>query len=134
MQFGIDYTIEDGNKWVFTRHFLLKRGYCCKNSCRNCPYDDDDKNDNQQTESNMATDLYFLNKTHKPAVVQSDDLVFDGEKIIVPGYWSESLLEFLNNANIIDLDAGDLPDLTNFKEFLSKVIDHQQEKQNNDGN
>ncbi len=23
---------------VFTAAFLSKRGYCCKNSCRHCPY------------------------------------------------------------------------------------------------
>ena len=24
-----------------TREFLLKRGSCCKNGCKNCPYDSD---------------------------------------------------------------------------------------------
>lgn len=24
---------------VFTEAFHLKRGYCCKNRCRHCPYD-----------------------------------------------------------------------------------------------
>ena len=24
---------------VFTAEFLLQRGYCCGNGCRNCPYD-----------------------------------------------------------------------------------------------
>lgn len=33
----IDYNIEDG-KWVFSRWFLLKRGFCCDSGCRNCPY------------------------------------------------------------------------------------------------
>ncbi|MCB0820194.1 MAG: hypothetical protein KDC13_06195 [Bacteroidetes bacterium] len=23
---------------VFTAKYLLKRGYCCKNGCRHCPY------------------------------------------------------------------------------------------------
>jgi hypothetical protein len=34
---GVDYTIEDGF-FVFTGHFLLKRGFCCGSGCRNCPY------------------------------------------------------------------------------------------------
>lgn len=25
--------------WVMTREAHLKRGYCCGNGCRNCPYD-----------------------------------------------------------------------------------------------
>ena len=23
---------------VFTEKYLLKRGYCCKNNCKHCPY------------------------------------------------------------------------------------------------
>ena len=33
----IDFTIEDGN-YVFSRWYHLKRGACCGNGCRNCPY------------------------------------------------------------------------------------------------
>ena len=28
----------DGDKVVFTEQFLLKRGFCCDNNCRHCPY------------------------------------------------------------------------------------------------
>ncbi len=24
---------------IFTEKYHLKRGYCCKNSCKHCPYD-----------------------------------------------------------------------------------------------
>ncbi|MCB0559371.1 MAG: hypothetical protein H6573_17330 [Lewinellaceae bacterium] len=34
---GIDYYIENG-LFVFTEHYLLKRGYCCESGCRHCPY------------------------------------------------------------------------------------------------
>lgn len=34
---GIDYYTENG-LFVFTEHFLLKRGYCCQSGCRHCPY------------------------------------------------------------------------------------------------
>jgi hypothetical protein len=33
----IDYYIENG-LYVFTSWYHLKRGTCCKNSCRHCPY------------------------------------------------------------------------------------------------
>ncbi|MDQ2752176.1 MAG: DUF5522 domain-containing protein [Bacteroidota bacterium] len=32
------YTNSDGLV-VFTADYLLQRGYCCGNGCRNCPYD-----------------------------------------------------------------------------------------------
>jgi len=33
----LDYYIENG-LYVFTEHYLLKRGYCCQSGCRHCPY------------------------------------------------------------------------------------------------
>ena len=34
---GLDYYVENG-RWVFTALYHLKRGYCCENVCRHCPY------------------------------------------------------------------------------------------------
>ena len=34
---GVDYYFENG-LMILTAHFLRKRGYCCGNGCRNCPY------------------------------------------------------------------------------------------------
>lgn len=34
---GDFYYTADGYK-VFTAQYLLKRGYCCKNGCKHCPY------------------------------------------------------------------------------------------------
>ena len=38
---GIDkedyYTSEEGYI-IFTEKYHLKRGYCCKNNCKHCPY------------------------------------------------------------------------------------------------
>lgn len=37
---GVDYTIDEkSGLMVLTSLFLLKRGYCCSNGCKNCPYD-----------------------------------------------------------------------------------------------
>lgn len=38
---GIDYYYENG-LMVLTAHFLRRRGYCCKNNCRHCPYQKDE--------------------------------------------------------------------------------------------
>ncbi|HRE65672.1 MAG TPA: DUF5522 domain-containing protein [Cyclobacteriaceae bacterium] len=34
---GIDYYLESG-LLVFTSAYHLKRGFCCANQCRHCPY------------------------------------------------------------------------------------------------
>jgi hypothetical protein len=39
---GVDYYFENG-LMILTAHFLLKRGYCCGNNCRNCPYPKNDR-------------------------------------------------------------------------------------------
>jgi hypothetical protein len=39
---GRDYYFENG-LMVLTAGFLLKRGFCCDNGCRNCPYSDADR-------------------------------------------------------------------------------------------
>jgi hypothetical protein len=33
-----DFYIEDG-LMVFTEHYHRKRGFCCGNACRHCPYE-----------------------------------------------------------------------------------------------
>ena len=40
---GLDYYFENG-LMVLTARFLLKRGYCCGNGCRHCPYPAEQEN------------------------------------------------------------------------------------------
>jgi len=51
---GTDYVIEQG-QWVFTSAYHLKRGYCCRNGCRYCPYDE--RRDLSDYELTAPTDL-----------------------------------------------------------------------------
>lgn len=37
MEEGVDYYIENGYR-VFTSEYHLKRGSCCRNNCRHCPW------------------------------------------------------------------------------------------------
>jgi len=39
---GADYYFEDG-LMVLTDEYLRKRGYCCGNGCRHCPYPKEEK-------------------------------------------------------------------------------------------
>lgn len=34
-----DYFFNSDGLVVFTKEYLLERGYCCGNGCVNCPYD-----------------------------------------------------------------------------------------------
>lgn len=46
---GIDYyyqTIDNKKYKVFTEAYHLKRGFCCKNRCKHCPYDFKKSKDN----------------------------------------------------------------------------------------
>lgn len=49
---GIDYYMSDNGYKVFTEAYHLKRGNCCSNSCRHCPYKKD-KNIKQNNASNI---------------------------------------------------------------------------------
>ncbi|NUQ30423.1 MAG: hypothetical protein HOQ35_18160 [Acidobacteriaceae bacterium] len=35
----------EGEYLVFTAQYLLRRGYCCNNGCRHCPYRENDYED-----------------------------------------------------------------------------------------
>ncbi|HEY5368668.1 MAG TPA: DUF5522 domain-containing protein [Hanamia sp.] len=35
---GVDFYYDESGLMVFTRKYHLKRGYCCGNGCRHCPY------------------------------------------------------------------------------------------------
>ena len=40
-----DYYFNEMGYKVFTAHYHLKRGYCCKNNCKHCPYGFDPSKD-----------------------------------------------------------------------------------------
>ena len=35
-----DFEYSKDGKKIFTREFLLRRGYCCQSGCTNCPYEE----------------------------------------------------------------------------------------------
>lgn len=37
-----DYYIDENGNLVMTREFLERRGTCCGNGCRHCPYEKED--------------------------------------------------------------------------------------------
>lgn len=47
---GVDFYFEDG-LMVLAEEFLRKRGYCCDNGCRHCPYPKDITTDHSKNSS-----------------------------------------------------------------------------------
>ena len=48
-----DYYINKKGLLVFTKNYLKKRGFCCKNNCKHCPYQaNTQKKKEKQTEKN----------------------------------------------------------------------------------
>ena len=75
----------------------------------------------------MEKNLYLVPKQeHAPIRVQTDDLKYDGKNLIIPSYWTETLLEFVSTpANTID--QNDTDDHITLVEFLTKVKESQNE-------
>ena len=38
MEENVDYYLNENGLMVFTAAYHLKRGYCCKNQCKHCPW------------------------------------------------------------------------------------------------
>jgi hypothetical protein len=51
MEDGIDYYFNEDGLMVFTAEYHLKRGYCCKNGCKHCPWNYKRKNGIADTET-----------------------------------------------------------------------------------
>ncbi|HQV77393.1 MAG TPA: DUF5522 domain-containing protein [Chitinophagales bacterium] len=45
---NIDYYINEQGYFVFTKAYHLKRGYCCGNDCKHCPWKDENINSNSE--------------------------------------------------------------------------------------
>ncbi|MCH7408193.1 DUF5522 domain-containing protein [Belliella sp. DSM 111904] len=37
-----DYYLNENGLMVFTAQYHIRRGYCCKNGCKHCPYESKD--------------------------------------------------------------------------------------------
>jgi hypothetical protein len=35
---GVDFLVSPDGYRIMTEFYLVKRGYCCSNGCKNCPY------------------------------------------------------------------------------------------------
>ncbi len=53
---GIDFYFDESGLMVLTKNFHLKRGFCCGNGCRHCPYDYENVEDNLRKELQLKSE------------------------------------------------------------------------------
>lgn len=58
---------------------------------------------------------------NEPYPVKSDDLKFDGKNIIIPSYYVDTLIDYINCVEKSDLSQGDVQDYVDFRNFLFSV-------------
>lgn len=56
---GIDYTITPEGFRMMTEFYLVKRGYCCSNGCRNCPYSPKAQKGNRKLRQDVVNKYQF---------------------------------------------------------------------------
>ena len=80
----------------------------------------------------MIKELYMKNASEK-ALVQSDDLIFDGKSIIIPSYYASIVSDYLDNVNVKDmnLNDADMHDFLAFCSFFEAVVDYKTDKAGN---
>lgn len=59
--------------------------------------------------------------------VKKDDLSYDGKMLLIPSYWTETMLDMLNNK----VEPEDLQDAQLLKDFLSEVLDYNCDRRGN---
>lgn len=65
MEEGVDFYFNEQGLMVLTAAFLLKRGYCCRNKCTNCPwnYGKGNRRDSSKLTRTKLPDLNDPSKT-----------------------------------------------------------------------
>jgi hypothetical protein len=53
---GIDFYFDESGLMVLTENFHLKRGFCCGNGCRHCPYDYENVEENLRKELQLKSE------------------------------------------------------------------------------
>jgi hypothetical protein len=72
----------------------------------------------------MEKELFIKDRHQNSIVIQHDDLKFDGKHIIIPSYWTDSILDALLKINPNELNVDIREDFDAFKNFLIDVQEY----------
>ncbi len=56
-----DYYWDKRGFRIFTEQYLLRRGYCCKDNCKHCPYGFSGRNNPEHSKSRYSDKIYNKN-------------------------------------------------------------------------
>lgn len=74
----------------------------------------------------MLKDLTLYEPNKYP--VQSDDLKYDGQRLLIPSYWTDTILSVLSAVDGLDIDGEDREDIVHLTQFLREVKAKKDEK------
>jgi len=72
----------------------------------------------------MEKELFIKDKPQNSIVIQHDDLKFDGKHIIIPGNWTDTILDALMGIDSKKLNVDIREDFDAFKSFLIDIQEY----------
>ena len=72
----------------------------------------------------MEVELTIKDKTIHPIIIQHDDLTFDGKTITIPGYYVNTILDYIKNWKVAAEKQVDVEDYVLFRNFLYDIQEH----------
>jgi hypothetical protein len=72
----------------------------------------------------MEVELTIKDKAIHPIIIQHDDLTFDGKTITIPGYYVNTILDYIKNWKVAGEKQVDVEDYVLFRNFLYDIQEH----------
>ena len=72
----------------------------------------------------MEKELTIKDKVINPIIIQHDDLSFDGKTITIPGYYVNTILDYIKNWKVDGEKQVDVEDYVLFRNFLYDVQEY----------
>ena len=72
----------------------------------------------------MEKELTIKDKVMYPVVIQHDDLKFDGKTITIPGYYVNTILDYIKDYKVDGVPQVDVEDYVAFRNFLYDIQEH----------
>ena len=72
----------------------------------------------------MEVELTIKDKATPPAIIQHDDLKFDGKTITIPSYYVNTILDYIKDYDLDGVQQVDVEDYVAFRNFLYDIQEH----------